>query len=303
MFVFAGGNREEQTRQAFSKSLKYFAREYVSANSLGSTYCAPFEYERLVCNRAFGNVASGADRVREGLLRSKLPVFSGLSWKSLSTIHDDDDFGEFRRQLFEIYARVPLDVGEEELQEYLEEQENVLLLPLLERARKSADRGLISNLGVSLRSNFFQLAIGIGAGVATGNPILPLVSGAALVADHFFFQRPHRSNVAWTALVNQSTSVSTEMPSALEHPEQVDYETKSSSSHPWNIPEQSSNSVLVSRGTIHAEWMPPLPVAASSEIGKAFQEGVYRPCECGSLLSYKFCCRDIDRRYRLPLNH
>lgn len=298
MFVFAGGDREEQTRQAFSKSLKYFAREYVTATSLGSTYCAPFEYERLVCNRAFGNVTSGADRVREGLLRSKLPVFSGLTWKTLSTIHDDDDFGEFRRQLFEIYSRAPLDADEKELEQYLEEQENVLLLPLLERARQSADHGLISNLGVSLKSNFFQLAMGIGTGVITGNPILPILSGAALVADHFIFQRPRRSNVAWTALVNQSTNVGAEMPSALEQPEQVDQETKSSSGHPWGIPEQPSNSVLVSRGTVHAEWMPPLPVAESSAIGNSYQEGVYRPCECGSLLSYKFCCRDVDRRYR-----
>lgn len=301
MFVFAGGNREEQTRRAFSKSLKYFAREYVSANSLGSTYCAPFEYERLVCNRAFGNAPSGADRVREGLLRSKLPVFSGLSWKTLTTIHDDDDFGEFRRQLFEIYARVPLDVGEEELRQYLEEQENVLLLPLLERARKSADHGLISNIGVSLKSNFFQLAIGIGTGVATGHPVLSLLTGAALVADHYF-NRPHRSNVAWTALVHESTNVSTEMPSALQQPEHIVQGTESRSGHPWGIPERHSNSVVVSRGTVHAEWMPPLPVAESSAIGNSVQEGVYRPCECGSLLSYKFCCRDVDRYYRPVLN-
>ena len=33
-----------------------------------------------------------------------------------------------------------------------------------------------------------------------------------------------------------------------------------------------------------------------------WEEPVYRPCECGSLLSYKFCCRDVDRYYRPVLN-
>ncbi|GAA1550120.1 hypothetical protein [Brevibacterium picturae] len=300
MFVFAGGNRGEQTRQAFSKALKYFSREYVSAASLGSAYCAPFEYERLICSRAFGSITSGSDRVREGLIRSKLPVFSGLSWKTLSTIHDDDDFGEFRRQLFEIYSRAPLEADGEEFDQYLEEQENVLLIPTLRRARENAERGPISDLGVSVKSNFFQLAVGIGAGIATGSPVLPLLTGAALIADHFVFQPRRRSSVAWTALVSQDASIGIEMPWALERPEIVNDRSTSRAGHPWGIPAQPSDSVLVSRGTVHVDWTPSLPHIEKTSSDSGYHEGIYAPCECGSLLSYKFCCRDVDRQYSLP---
>ncbi|WP_350268931.1 SEC-C domain-containing protein [Brevibacterium sp. CBA3109] len=298
MFVFAGGAWEKQTRKTFLDALTYFSREYVSANAYGSTYCAPFEYERFVCREGMGARTSKSDLVRECLIRSELPVFSGLTSEKLSRVHNDDSFGEFRRQLFEIYSEAPVEATKEEFEAYLHEQEQVMLRPILEDTRKEADRGLLSKMGLSLRQNSFQILAGLGIGAATGSMVPPVITGLAAAADHFTSgARNRRNRTSWTALVSHSASLEEEMPAAERCVGTFDSPARADDDHPWGIPREPTNSVLVTRGTIHASWFPPFPLATVDDGVDGYRERPYQPCPCGSTRRYKFCCQEVDRAF------
>lgn len=296
IFVFAGGDWEEQTRKTFTDSFNYFAREFVSAKVYGATYCAPFEFEKYLCQQGLGSIPTRSDAVRQCLIRSKLPVFSGLSSEILGQIHNDDGFGEFRKQLFEIYSDAPVNASDEELTAYLDEQEQVILRPILERAKREADRGLLAKIGLSLGQNSFQILGGLGIGAATGSLIPPIVLGAAVAADHFLNEaRSQRVNVSWTALVGHSNSVEDEMPATEHYIGEFESPNRATTDHPWGIPKEPSNSVLITRGTLHANWFPTFPLATADDGVEGYREGVYRPCPCGSTRRYKFCCLEVDR--------
>jgi hypothetical protein len=156
-FVFAGGDQVSQLKRAQSDGIYHFAREYVLATHHGATYTAPFRHERYLCREGLTQIATPASRVVEALLRSELPIFHGLTPGIIGKIHDDDGFASFRERLHTVYAQVPFEGPDEYIRSYLHEQESALLEPALRQAEKSAKRGPIGRIGVTLTQNAFAL--------------------------------------------------------------------------------------------------------------------------------------------------
>jgi hypothetical protein len=98
LFVFAGGDREEQLRRAIDGSLRYFSREWLLAQGYGAEYTAPWAYEQYVCEQGLGMLLSNSEhqKVANALLHSELPIFQGLTPKIVSDIRDEMTFGDFR---------------------------------------------------------------------------------------------------------------------------------------------------------------------------------------------------------------
>jgi hypothetical protein len=297
-FVFVGGSWEKQTHDAFGKALFYFAREYVAAHSLGATYCAPFSFERFVCADGLRECVTQGQRVHSCILRSQVPVFGGLTPQRLARLHQHDYFAQVRSDLHRIYGEAPIDASDEVLTAYIEEQERVHLRPILERVQREIDRGVLQRLGVALTSNVFQVAAGVGVGLAMGSVWPPLIASAATVADEVRGGRSKEpSAVAWTALAGHDRSVARELRRVTVQPagrQPLPDNSLATSRHPWDIPAEPSMSVSVTSGLIRAAWLPGRErQAAVDAAASGYNEGVYRPCPCGSGLKYRFCCKAV----------
>ncbi len=191
MFIFAGGDREEQIRQQIKSSVCYFISEYLLARMHGFNYTAPFEYEAFLCEQGLENSLSkmpGA-KVLHAIFNSELPLYSGLTPEIIAKIRDDDNYAGFRAELHQIYRDIPENLSQEELAKYVAEQEGALLKPILKKAEKEVKTGTMSKLGIGLLSSGFKIFGSVLAGniLSSGDPTASsgVAAGAAAINELF----------------------------------------------------------------------------------------------------------------------
>jgi hypothetical protein len=289
MFVFAGGEREKQVREALEDGLLYFSREYAFSQAHAATYVAPFRHEMHICQQGLEKTLLPSTKVAHAILQSRLPLFSNLTPKVLAEIHADESFGSFRQELDSVYAGTPVEAPDDEVKAYIADRERVLLEPSIEAARRSADRGLLARSGIVLSGAGFGMAAGIASNWASG-AIITGLGAAAAIADAWRNTRHVGGSIpVWTALTKHNKTVTTEMSRVM--PQSGSGPTDNSHDY-WSIPEQPSMSVTITPGTLLFDTVPgPGESVAKESTGSA--EEPYAPCMCGSGLPYKFCCRHI----------
>ncbi|MEU3457640.1 SEC-C domain-containing protein [Micromonospora sp. NPDC006766] len=290
VFVFAGGEREQQLLKAVRAATRYFAREFLVADHVGATYCAPFAFERFLCDRAGAALRQAEARVPELLIASEIPLFHGLSPQVIATIHDDDSFGEFRRQIYEIYGELPSG-SQAEQGVYLRDRERVKLQPLLDTAKKEADRGPLSRAGIRYGGHAFGLAAGLAVEAAFPSGGLAAASTTALVEvvkAKLDAKGTASSAPVWTALTKHQRVPARELRAVPQPGNTVE---ESALDKYWGIPAEPSLNVVVTPGAALLEFAP----LSEAEIAQpeGYQEGQYRPCECGSGHKFKFCCQGM----------
>ena len=289
-FVFAGGDKEEQLRRAADSSLRYFAREWLLSQGVGADYAAPWRYEQYIGEHGLDQlIASSQQKVVNALLHTELPLFQGLTPKVVASIRDDETFVDFREKLFEVYREVPGLGPDAKFARELAQSEEALLRPTLERAEAEAKRGFLKRAGVALT----EMTVSVGARVlydqATGQLGWNSVGREAVgvLADRVRFKGARSPLTAWTKLYKHQRSL----------PEEIRRTRVQQATHPddsaWSIDEQPSMSVRVSSGLLLFDEIVPEPQSAPD--GADYSEGPYRPCECGSGLKWKFCCKDVGR--------
>lgn len=292
MFVFAGGSREEQLLNAIRDATRYFAREFLLADHVGATYCAPFAFERFLCDRAGAALRQAEARIPELLIASEVPLFHGLSPQVIATIHEDDKFGEFRRQLYEIYGEVP-GGSDAEKRIYLHDREKAKLEPILDAAKKEADRGPLYRAGVKYGGHAFGLAAGLAVEAAfpSGGVAGVVATTLVEVVKAKLEARGTSSSVpVWTALTKHQRAAARELRAA---PQPGNTAAESALDKFWGIPAEPGMNVVVTPGAVFFDFVPrPQDETAMPE---GYQEGQYRLCECGSGRKFRFCCQGIPK--------
>ncbi|MCS6566552.1 SEC-C domain-containing protein [Curtobacterium flaccumfaciens pv. flaccumfaciens] len=290
MFVFAPGTAAEpQVSSALKRGLTYFAREYTVAKEFGATYAAAFEHELYICRN--GSLAMRPQsQVTEALLQSQLPIFQALTPSLIASIHDDDSFASFRVELHNLYESAPRRGSQKDLADFVADQEQVKLQPALNAAQRSAERGLLGRVGVSLRRGAFGIASGLVTDALASTGGLATVANATSSAIAGFFDKPARDagQPVWTSLIRHRRTVTEELREVDARP--------GVHTTGWEIATEDPMSVTVTPGSLIVDFVPGAPVAYESPNG--YQEGVYRTCWCGSGRKYKFCCERADRNWR-----
>lgn len=295
MFVFpTGPDQMTRRREVLGHGLRYFAREYVVASAAGATYAAPFRHELYLCHDGVNAVVGPAGRVTNALLRSEIPVFSGLSPALIRDLHDDDAFAEFRSELHQIYSRYPIEASEAERATYVSDQEQALLEPTLARARRSARAGLVGRLGVALKRGSFGIMTGLAVDTAlhTGGMATALGVAKAAIDELPGALRVPGTQRIWTALVRHDRVVRDEMRASQ-------IAASSNSAGGWAVSLEPSLSVVVTAGTV----LQPLDTTPDSDGGspdRGYFGGVYRLCGCGSGQKYRFCCDGLGAAPSVP---
>lgn len=288
MFAFAPGPEKfPQIRRSLAHGIRYFTREYLFASVQGATYTAPFRHEYQLCHQGLGNLLSPADRVVHAVLQSRVSAFSGLTPALIQSIHDDDNFAQFRQDLNHTYSNTPFGDPPEVVSAYLRDQENDILLPRLEAAQNSANDGLLSKLGIMLSRTKFTIGAALASGIIEKS-IEPAaafaVAGAALDA----FQAIRSPGQAgpqqiWSALVGHQVSAEEEISRSARS-------NGPATISGWEIPPEPAMSIAVSPGQlISHDPRPP----HESALATGTRYTVYDPCRCGSGRKFKFCCYGI----------
>lgn len=171
LFLFAGGDREEQLSKAVCRSLEYFSREYMLAHSYGVEYAAPWRYEQYLCEKGVEKLigSSPSERVLHAVWSSRVPIFSGLTPDLLSRLVKEDAFVDFRSQLYSVYRDVPVVFDEEEYLRLIGEAEESVLRPILDRAEAAVRRGVLSRLGIEVVRFTLYLSSAVSVDVLAGN--------------------------------------------------------------------------------------------------------------------------------------
>ena len=289
MFVWAGGDKDQQQRAAISSGMLHFAREYVLARSRGAVYTAPFAHEQYIARTGLSAITSPSRRVIEAIFRSTLPVFRGLTPEVIAEIHEADAFAAYRAQLHGIYQDLPRGASDTEIAAYLLDQENALLRQHLDSAERAADQGRLGRIRERLRGVRFSLLSGLAVDLVGESTAAAIGAGAAVqLAQHIKDSKEDEGapQVVWKALVRHNRSVAQEL---------TDVQAVAATApgpDPWWIPDDASMTLTVSPGAIlFAE--PPMPSSGQTHPADAYQEGIYRSCECLSGLKFKFCCMGL----------
>lgn len=283
MFVFAP--EEDPTAQigkALGYGLQYFSREFQLAAEYGATYTAAFDHELYLCQSGISRLAGPSDTVAHALLQSSLPIFSGLSAKIITDIHDDEAFAEFRSDLHRLYQGAPMDGSSADMAAYVRDQEQVLLAPTLRNAERLASQGILARLGVSITKNAFGIVTGLATDLVlrTGG-LATVLNAAKTAADAAFSDRQDKgSQTIWTSLVRHHRQANDELSHIVA--------TGGPSDRGWSIPRELSMSFVVSPGAILMDFMPQPSAPDMSGLD------VYRVCECGSGRKFKFCCASLQ---------
>ena len=282
-FVFAPGpERAPQLKNAINHGLRFFSREYSLANTYGATYTAPFRHEQHLCRAGIGGVVSGSQRVTEALLRSGMPVYTGLTPALIRSVHDDDAFAAFRATLHNIYQGTPTD-DPTAADAYVRDQEQALLAPLLREAEAAGSDGFLSRLGAALTDSKYVIAAALAADITFQTAGFASAVGAAgAVADQLRRSGPQGERRIWASLVRHERTAITEMRGV-----QVEGET-SKQQPAWGIPDTPSMAYTVSAGAIVLQGDPGAPGPIDDD--ERLRLGNYRSCGCGSGLKFKFCC-------------
>lgn len=289
LFVFAGGDREEQIRRAVEQAVRYFAGEYVLAELFGGAYAAPYRFEQYLCNEGLGASVrrEPGGRVLHAVTRSSLPVFQGLTPAVLARIRDDDAFGSFRSDLYSAYSNLPEAGSQEDLDRDMREAEEAVLAPKISEARRAVTGGPFAQV---LRVLDVPLRIALSIAVAATSPLglgpqaaaVAGTSTASTLLDRAI-RKSRGSSAIWATLDRHGQG-------AGQH---VDHSTKQAGELPpgepyWGIPEHASMRFQVSEGLAIWDWV---PNSASDGDLLGSPQRPYAPCPCGSSHKWKFCCK------------
>lgn len=299
LFVMAGGGHIPQTVKYLQRAVDYFSSEYVLANVTGATYTSVFEWERHVLTQGLGAALSPHLPATDVVLQSRLPVFSGLTPDVITTLHGDDAFADFRAELAALFGNCPVSASPGEVSAYLLDRERTALQPIIDRATRQVDDGPFRRLGLGLRDIKYSLvggfigtgigalsASGVGPGVAAGvGALLPVVGSAY---ENVKKSQPSGSQRIWGSLVRHGRTLRDEVPTARPIPTQDI--SSAATDHPWKIPAEPSNSVVISAGSLLG-WLARDP--SPSQVSGGYHLGAYAPCPCGSRLKYRFCCSGV----------
>ncbi|MEO8608333.1 MAG: hypothetical protein ABI690_10645 [Chloroflexota bacterium] len=205
---------EGQIREQVREALYYFALEYRLAQYYGFTYTSTFPFEEYVCHNAVNPLMKkqSGQHLYQGVLTSKFPFYGGLTPDIIATIRDDDNFSEFRHELYDIYADVPSDLSGSEIRRHIKEKEEAKLRPTLDKLERSEAKKPLSSFGFS-RIGVLRLAATVAIGLAS--PVgITLATGAGVLGEVFqrYAQREHEkgSIVIWKKLYNHSRTIKTE---------------------------------------------------------------------------------------------
>ncbi|WP_369134242.1 YecA family protein [Modestobacter sp. I12A-02662] len=288
MFVAAPGDQEASVVRSLEHGMRHFAREYLLATSVGATYTAPFRHERYLCESGLGRSLSPSERVTRALMTTELPILTGLTPEIVAKVRRDDAYEDFRAQLHNIYAGLPVGAPHDEVERFLEDQERALLAGPLRRAEQDLSRGALGRLGASLSRATFNIAAGVAMDAAVGTGWLGAGLGAAkTAAEEVVAARaslgPQR---VWNALVKHNRKPNQELDGVsvqLGHAQQKPY---------WGIPGTPGMTVTVTAGATLWDHVPQ-PGASDESPSGAYREGDYAPCDCGSGRGYRYCCRRL----------
>ena len=284
-FVFAGGDREAQLLTAIDGSLRHFAREWTFAQEHGVEYTAPWPYEQFICEQLLDHAlaANPQHATVNAVLQSELPIFTGLSPHLVADLHHDETFAEFRSNLFEVYKNIRPGSGEAAERERAQTEET-LLRPILERAQREAESGYLSRLHINLAGSAMSVAARIIVDQATGSGDLGtsmIREGVGAIVDGLPLKR--RSLSVWAKLYRHERGVAQEVLDVQDQPPSHPGEG------PWFVAPTPSMNVSVTPGIGSID--PDLPTSQGHST--SYTQGVYRLCECGSGLKFKFCCAGI----------
>lgn len=289
LFTFAGGDRELQLRSAIDLSLLYFAREWLLAQSVGAEYTAVWPYEQHLCEAGLGALLrdSPHQRVVSAVLHSRLPVFQGLTPKVIADVHDAEPFAEFRTKLFEVYRQVPNLGPGAKYDHDLAQLEETLLRPTLQRAEREASQGWLARAGASATEFVVSVGARLGVDAVSGGLDWTDVGKEVVgeVADRVVRRGGRRPATVWTQLSRHHRSILDELAMTSQQAGNRPAE------EPWYIGPEPSMSVTISPGIVLVDQV---PIPSAPKADDDYREGPYRPCECGSGLKWKFCCRGVE---------
>ena len=288
MFFGVGGEQDQSVRRSLRHGMRYFAREYSLSGHIGATYTAPFRHESYLCQYGLNSLASPSDRVSSALMRTGLPILTGLTPAIVAKIRADDSYCEFREQLHNLYSALPVGASDDEIARYMADQERALLAAPLERAERELSGGLLGQLGASLSSGRFRIAAGFAVDLAAGTAGLATALGALkAVGEQVVTKRqtagPQR---IWNTLVKHNRRAEEEMSG-------VYLELGTNPSDPyWGISDTPSMSVSVTPGAVLTDFIP-RPADTDQPTRSEYRAGAYAPCDCGSGLGFRYCCRGL----------
>lgn len=291
LFAAAPGHQDASVRRSLGHGMRHFAREYTLAQSVGATYTAPFRHEQHLCQNGLGAFTSPGDRVTTALMTTELPILTNLTPAVVAKVRADDSYEEFRARLHDVYAGFPIEAPQEEASRYLSDQERALLSGPLKEAKRDLDRGALGRLGAALTRGSFKLATGLAADLVLGTPGLATgVAAAKTAAESVQENRAQGAQRVWNALVKHSRNVEQELDGVQKaNGVHVDASTNDATPY-WGIPDTPGLSVTITAGLTLHDYIP----SGSDALPEgAYQEGDYAPCDCGSGLGFRYCCRNI----------
>ncbi|MEZ4670431.1 MAG: hypothetical protein R3E39_21195 [Anaerolineae bacterium] len=211
---------ENQIRQEVREALYYFATEYLLAEHYGFTYTSTFPFEEHVCHNAITPLLrkQSGHYVYQGVLNSKLPLYQGLNPQVIADIRNDDNFVDFRRELYQIYADVPQGASGSDMRRHIREAEEVLLRPILQKLEVSEKKRPLSGLGFT-RIGVLRMAATVLLGLAAPTGIGTATSVGVLgeVVQRFVQRdRTKGASVIWRKLFNHGRSIKEEFDSQVK---------------------------------------------------------------------------------------
>lgn len=295
MFIFAGGEREKQLRQSVASAAQHFAREYVIATLHEVNYVAPFPFEQYICEQGLDKVLLQApgEKIVHALLSSPLPLYSGLTPAVVADVRDDDNYAEFRAQLYNLYRDLSVHANEEDAKLQLAEAEETLLRRPLERAQANVERGVLGRMRIAATDVVmkFGVSMALGTAYSPDRSLLEVAGETGLREGLEKLGRALRGKqpsgdpvTVWQKLYAHNRAADEELQRIASQPGQNQEGPKY-----WGIPEKPSMDVTVSTGAMIIDYFPEFDKPQGSE------SDVYRDCECGSGRKYKFCCRDLEQ--------
>jgi len=310
MFPFAGGNREAQIKKKVIQSCNYIVSEYLFSKSNGFDFVAPYRFEEYVCDNGISKQLGEAQgsSVITCLLSSNLPLIKGITPEALISVRDDENFSEFRGQLFELYGNAPVD-NDEELSKYLAEVENSRILPILQRIQKDASGGVLSKIGLNIGPSIIRIGGGvIGASISTtitADPTWGFAAGAtaAGIAAEIAGQaagevkkikdkikgKLTRTELVWKKLMVPGINADSEISNNLSKKKAENI----AGPEFWGIPEIPGKSVTITQGTIIADFLSTPSRESNGNIVYGSEDNRNGPCSCRSGKKYKHCCRNL----------
>jgi len=252
LFVFAGGNREQQIQKWIGRGIEQFAKDVVVADVTGSVYTAPFGWEQHLGKASFNSFAMEEYQTTliEGMRNLRLPILANLSPDVLMEIHRDSKYAEFRAGLSDTLRNIQAEIGSQDFVDQVAQIEKDILLPKVEAIYREIQSSRFRAATKSLEEGTFVFVQAFLGNLTTGVDIESSLISSTVVGGLSFLQemfrrilkRDHR---IWAHLLPEKPSLSVYYRPPL---------LKQNGSVGWEIDEQPSMRIKVARGLHKMEW-------------------------------------------------